>query len=131
MTLHYLVSYQYFADWFSLSNPSAAASSNPSAALQEAWTKYQGDFLRREIKSHWLDMESKGGEWAKEKYGTGKEREGERRERRRKAGKAERMRIWTARAEKGELDNVSFDFGAPPFPPFPAPPSADSAPPRR
>ncbi|BGP23860.1 arsenite-resistance protein 2 [Rhodotorula toruloides] len=110
MNLPCLVSYQYFADWFSLTSPSAAESSNPSAALQEAWTKYQGDFLRREIKNHWLDIQSKGGEWAKEKYGTEKEREGERRERRRKAGKADRMRIWTARADKGELDDVSFDF---------------------
>ncbi|KAL7338029.1 eIF3 subunit 6 N terminal domain-containing protein [Rhodotorula toruloides] len=110
MNQPYLVDYRYFADWFSLTNPSAAESSNPSAALQEAWTKYEGDFLRREIKNHWLDIESKGGEWAKEKYGTGREREGERRERRRKAGKAERMRIWTARADNGELDDVSFDF---------------------
>lgn len=53
-----------------------------------------------------------GGEWFGEKYGVGEERVRERLERLEKGGRKARVEEWVERAEKGDLDGVSFDFGA-------------------
>lgn len=114
MNLPYLVSHRYFSDWFHASQSDALSGADFDKALDDAWTKYQGDFLRRELKASWDDVRMRAPEWADEKYGISAEREQERKETRRLAEKDRRMRKWTSKAKNGDFDDVSFDFGASP-----------------
>ncbi|POY74157.1 hypothetical protein BMF94_2969 [Rhodotorula taiwanensis] len=110
MNLPYLVSHRYFSDWFHASQSDALSGADFDKALDDAWTKYQGDFLRRELKASWDDVRMRALQWADEKYGISAEREQERKETRRLAEKDRRMRKWTSKAKNGDFDDVSFDF---------------------
>jgi len=110
MQLPQRVSKAYFADWFRSTNPASLADS-PSA-LDDAYKKYCGDITRRELKALFATTKSLGGEWFGEKYGVGPARETERRERRGQVERARRVGEWVERADKGELDGLTFDFGA-------------------
>lgn len=114
MNLPYMVTHRYFSDWFHASQSDALSGADFDKALADAWTKYQGDFLRRELKASWADIRMRAPEWAEEKYGIAEDRVAERTERRRMAEKETRMRAWAERAAKGDFDDVSFDFGKPP-----------------
>lgn len=111
MNLPYMVTHRYFSDWFHASQSDALSGADFDKALADAWTKYQGDFLRRELKASWADIRLRAPEWADEKYGIAEDRVAERKERRRMAEKETRMREWVERATKGDFDDVSFDFG--------------------
>ena len=111
MNLPYMVTHRYFSDWFHASQSDALSGADFDKALADAWTKYQGDFLRRELKASWADIRMRAPEWANEKYGIAEDRVAERTERRRMAEKETRMREWAERAAKGDFDDVSFDFG--------------------
>lgn len=110
MNLPYMVTHRYFSDWFHASQSDALSGADFDKALADAWTKYQGDFLRRELKASWADIRMRAPEWADEKYGIAEDRVAERKERRRMAEKETRMREWVERAAKGDFDDVSFDF---------------------
>ncbi|GAA5880946.1 hypothetical protein JCM3774_001785 [Rhodotorula dairenensis] len=110
MNLPYMVTHRYFADWFHASQSDALTGADFDKALSDAWTKYQGDFLRRELKAAWADIRMRALEWAEDKYGITEERVNERKERRRMADKESRMRRWAERAAQGDFDDVSFDF---------------------
>lgn len=111
MNLPYMVTHRYFSDWFHASQSDALSGADFDKALADAWTKYQGDFLRRELKASWADIRMRAPEWADEKYGIAEDRVAERKERRRMAEKETRMREWAERAARGDFDDVSFDFG--------------------
>lgn len=111
MNLPYMVTHRYFSDWFHASQSDALSGADFDKALADAWTKYQGDFLRRELKASWADIRMRAPEWADEKYGIAEDRVAERMERRRMTEKETRMREWAERAAKGDFDDVSFDFG--------------------
>ncbi|BGP15015.1 hypothetical protein JCM10213_002840 [Rhodosporidiobolus nylandii] len=103
--LNYRVRKEYFADWFAqTSSPSLADSPE---ALEDAWKKYEADFLRREAKP--VFEQFKAVKWFVEKYETRKDEEDGRRERRKRAREG-RVKQWVEKAEKGEMDGVSFDF---------------------
>ncbi|GAA5854526.1 hypothetical protein JCM8547_004875 [Rhodosporidiobolus lusitaniae] len=104
-TLPYLVNFRYFSDWFRSSNPPSLSDS--PEALQDAWKKYESDYLRRSAKPPFEDFKDKA--WFVDKYAIGEEKEGERRERRKEARKG-RVAGWVETAEKGELEGLSFDF---------------------
>lgn len=104
------VTHAYFSDWFRSTNPSSLSDS--ADALEEAWKKYQGDFLRRELRGFFDANREQGGAWFEEKYRAEKGFADERRERRERVKRAERIEGWVQRAEQGELDQVSFDYGA-------------------
>lgn len=106
-----MVTHRYFSDWFHASQSEALSGTDFDKALADAWTKYQGDFLRRELKASWDDVRARAPEWADEKYGISAEKEQERKEKRRTADKDRRMRAWADKASKGEFEEVSFDFG--------------------
>lgn len=110
MQLPQRVGKAYFADWFRSTNPASLADS-PSA-IDDAYKKYCGDVTRRELKALFATTKSLGGEWFEEKYGVGSVRETERRERRGQVERARRVGEWVERADKGELDGLTFDFGA-------------------
>ncbi|GAA6037883.1 hypothetical protein JCM8097_005085 [Rhodosporidiobolus ruineniae] len=103
--LPYRIDHRYFTDWFMQSSPPSLASS--PEALEEAWKKYQSEQTRREAKVEFERHEKV--RWFVEKYEASKEVEEERRERR-KVQREGRARAWVESAEKGELDDVSFDF---------------------
>ncbi|GAA5986909.1 hypothetical protein JCM10908_000947 [Rhodotorula pacifica] len=110
MNLPYMVTHRYFSDWFHASQSDALSGADFDKALGDAWTKYQGDFLRRELKASWADIRMRAPEWAEEKYGITEERANERKEKRRTAEKETRMRKWAEKAANGDFDDVSFDF---------------------
>lgn len=97
----------YFRDWFAQTSPPSLVSS--PTALDEAWKKYEADFLRRDAKG---PFEAHRGErWFRDKYEPGKEMEEERRERR-KVAREGRVKEWVERAKNGEFDGVAYDFGS-------------------
>ncbi|GAA6005394.1 uncharacterized protein JCM10292_007334 [Rhodotorula paludigena] len=102
------VTHAYFSDWFRSTNPSSLSDS--ADALEEAWKKYQGDFLRRELRGFFDANREQGGAWFEEKYRAEKGFADERRERRERVKRAERIEGWVQRAVQGELDQVSFDY---------------------
>lgn len=65
-SLPYLVTYRYFTDFMQQQQPTSDSAITTEESLNEAWKKYQMQYLRKQNHNFWNEQKEK--EWFREKY---------------------------------------------------------------
>lgn len=100
----YLVSFRYFSEFMRLTSPDIAEDRD---RLGEYWRRYKSDTQHRHLRIFFDDQNSSA--WFMDKYSPDDDAV-ERRKRVRQKGREGRVDAFLAQLEKGELDDLNFDY---------------------
>lgn len=100
----YLVTFRYFTEFMRHTSPSIA---DDKDRLADQWRRYRADFAKKQIHLFFEDHKAKA--WFEEKYSP-KDEFVQLRKRLRAKGREGRVDGFLAQLEKGELDDLTFDY---------------------